>query len=87
MTLLDYPINIIGKDEMEISVYLTKKMSRRLLERRIKLKITQLEMSEFIDKPKSYVAKIERGFLSVPIDIIEKISKKLRISVDEIKKK
>lgn len=65
---------------------INEKFGKRLFELRNKLKISQEELSLRCELSRTYISNIEKGIKSPTLKVIEKISKGLQTSIDELLK-
>ncbi|WP_326512259.1 helix-turn-helix transcriptional regulator [Clostridium intestinale] len=59
-----------------------KALGKRIREERLKLNLTQEQLSESIDISNSYMGQIERGERSLTIDKLIRLSKRLGVTID-----
>lgn len=57
-------------------------LGKRIKEERLKLNLTQEQLSEFVDISTSYMGQIERGERKVTLDTLVRISNRLNVSID-----
>ena len=61
-----------------------KKIGLKIKENRKKLKLTQKELGEKIEKTKSSIQKYEKGLTQIPNDVLEKLADVFQMSVFEL---
>lgn len=59
-----------------------KNLGKRIKEERLKLNLTQEQLSEYADISTSYMGQIERGERKVTLDTLIKITNRLNVSID-----
>ena len=61
-----------------------KKIGLKIKENRKRLKLTQQELGEKIEKTKSSIQKYEKGLTQIPNDVLEKLADVFQMSVFEL---
>ena len=69
-----------------MSKNILKKFGSRIREERIKQKLSQEELAEKAGVHRTYIGMIERAEKNITLQNIEKISKALKISIDNLMK-
>ena len=69
-----------------MSKNILKKFGKRVREERIKQHLSQEELAEKADVHRTYIGMVERAEKNITLKNIEKISKALKISIDNLMK-
>lgn len=63
--------------------YARKIIAKNLIKYRLQMKYTREELSLKIEKDNSYISKLEKSKINIPIDTLERLAKELKVSIKD----